>query len=58
MAALIIAKHQVSARPGARMVIAGLPEHLVQRLQTAGLDTQLTLAGTTDEAVAMLIPPA
>jgi anti-anti-sigma factor len=58
MAALIIAQHQVSGRPGARMVIAGLPEHLVQRLQTAGLDSQLTLAGTTDEAVAMLTPPA
>lgn len=58
LAALIIAQHQVSDRPGARMMIAGLPGHLLQRLQAAGLDGQFTMAGTTAEALSMLNRPA
>ncbi len=57
LAALIIAGQQVSARPGARMVVAGLPGHLVQRLQGAGLDGQFTLASTVADAVRILTPP-
>jgi anti-anti-sigma factor len=58
LAALIIARQWVSARPGARMVVAGLPGYLLQRLRTAGLDGQFTLAGTTADAVGMLAPPS
>jgi anti-anti-sigma factor len=58
LAALIIAQQQVSARPGGRMVVAGLPGHLVQRLRAAGLDGQFTLARSTAEAVGMFPPPA
>jgi anti-anti-sigma factor len=58
LAALIIARHQIGDRPGAQMVIAGLPGHLLQRLQATGLDGQFTLAGTTAEAIGMFNPPA
>jgi anti-anti-sigma factor len=58
LAALIIARQWVSARPGARMVMAGLPGYLLQRLRAAGLDGQFTLAGTTADAVGMLAPPS
>jgi anti-anti-sigma factor len=57
LAALIIARQRVSARPRARMVVAGLPRYLVQRLRAAGLDDQFTLAGTVADAVSMLAPP-
>jgi anti-anti-sigma factor len=58
LAALIIARQRVSARPGGRMVMAGLPGYLLQRLRAAGLDGQFSLAGTTDDAVGMLAPPS
>jgi anti-anti-sigma factor len=57
LAALIIARQWVSARPGARMVVAGLPGYLVQRLRAVGLDGQFTLTDTVAEAVGMLAPP-
>ncbi|HEY2693399.1 MAG TPA: ATP-binding protein [Streptosporangiaceae bacterium] len=58
LAALIIAQQQVSALPGGKLVVAGLPGHLVQRLRVAGLDGQFTLARSTAEAVAIFPPPA
>jgi anti-anti-sigma factor len=58
LAALIVAQQQVSARPSGKMVVAGLPGHLVQRLRTAGLDGQFTLARSTAEAVGTFLPPA
>jgi anti-anti-sigma factor len=54
LAALIVARQWVSARPGARMVVAGLPGYLVQRLRATGLDGQYILAGTVADAVGML----
>jgi anti-anti-sigma factor len=51
LAALVIAQQQVSDHPGARLVLAGLPGHLAQRLRDAGLDGQFTLARSTAEAV-------
>jgi anti-anti-sigma factor len=51
LAALVIAQQQVSGRPGARLVVAGLPGHLAQRLRDAGLDGQFTLARSTAEAI-------
>jgi anti-anti-sigma regulatory factor len=53
LAALIIAQQQVSALPGGKLVVAGLPGHLVQRLRVAGLDGQFTLARSTAKAVGM-----
>jgi anti-anti-sigma factor len=58
LAALMIARQQVSARPGGTMVVAALPGHLVQRLRAAGLDGEFTLAGSTAEAIGMFPPPA
>jgi anti-anti-sigma factor len=58
LAALIVAQHQVSARPDAQMVIVGLPGHLLQRLRAAGLGGQFTIAGTTAEAIGMFTSPA
>lgn len=57
LAALIIAQQQVSACPGGKLVVAGLPGLLVQRLRVAGLDGQFTLARSTAEAAGMF-PPA
>jgi anti-anti-sigma factor len=51
LAALVIARQQVSGNPGARLVVAGLPGHLAQRLRDAGLDGQFTLARSTADAV-------
>jgi anti-anti-sigma factor len=58
LAALIIAQQQVSACPGGKLVVVGLPGLLVQRLRVAGLDGQFTLARSTAEAVGMFLPPA
>jgi anti-anti-sigma factor len=57
LAALLIARQWVRARPGARMVVAGLSGYLVRRLRAAGLDGQFTLAGTAADAVGMFAPP-
>lgn len=50
LAALVTAQRWVSADRGARMVLAGLPGHLVTRLHEAGLAGRFTLAGSTAEA--------
>ena len=57
LAALIVARHQVSGHPDAQMVIVGLPGYLMQRLRAAGLDGQFATAGTTDEAIGMFTSP-
>ena len=44
LAALITAQQQVSATPGARMVLAALPAHLEQHLREANLNDRFTLA--------------
>jgi anti-anti-sigma factor len=54
LAALITARERVDARPQARMVVAGLPGHLLQRLRDAGLDGGFTWASTAAEAAGML----
>jgi anti-anti-sigma factor len=55
LAALITAQRRIAALPDARMVIAGLPGHLVPRLRDAG---GFTLAGTIADALAMAARPA
>ena len=57
LAALIMAQRQVSADPAARMVLAGLPGQLAGRLRDSGVADRLTLAGTSADAVRMLIRP-
>jgi anti-anti-sigma factor len=44
LAALITAQQQVSATPGARMILAALPAHLEQHLREANLNDRFTLA--------------
>jgi anti-anti-sigma factor len=54
LATLITVQERVDAGPQARMVVAGLPGHLLQRLRDAGLDRGFTWASTGAEAVGML----
>ena len=54
LAALISAQQRVRHHRAARMILAGLPGPLVQRLREAGLDSQFTLAGSTAAAVEAL----
>ena len=54
LARLITAQEQIDAYPGARMVVAGLPGHLRQRLRSAGLDDGFTWASTPAEALTIL----
>jgi anti-sigma regulatory factor (Ser/Thr protein kinase) len=58
LAALITARQRVSAAPPARMILAGLPDHLAKHLREAGLADRFTLADTTSAAVVTLTPPA
>ena len=58
LAALILARQQVSARSGAQMAVAGLPGHLLQRLRMAGLDGEFTLADTVADAAGMFSAPS
>jgi anti-anti-sigma factor len=58
LAALILARQQVSARPGAQMAVAGLPGHLLQRLRMAGLDGEFTLADTVADAAGTFSAPS
>jgi anti-anti-sigma factor len=58
LAALITAQQLVDNHPGARMIVAGLPGHLRQRLLTVDLPRRFTLAESVDDAKAMLNPPA
>ena len=57
LTALITAQRRISRDPAARMVLAGLPGHLVQRLHEAGVASRFTLAGTSADAVRMVVPP-
>jgi anti-anti-sigma factor len=54
LAALITAQERIGARPQAQMVVAGLPDHLLQRLRDAGLEGGFTWANTAAEALGML----
>jgi anti-anti-sigma factor len=54
LAAFITAQERVDARPQSRMVVAGLPGYLQQRLRDAGLGGGFTWASTAAEAVGML----
>ena len=54
LAALITAQQRISARPPARMVLAGLPGHLAQHLRDNGLASRFTMA---DETTAPLVRP-
>jgi anti-anti-sigma factor len=58
LAALITAQQRVSARPGAQLILAGLPGQLMQRLQDTGMAGRFTIAGTTADAIHQLGPPA
>jgi anti-anti-sigma factor len=53
LAALISAQRWIDADPGARMVLAGLPGHLVRRLRDAGQADRFLLAASTAQAVSM-----
>jgi len=54
LAALIIAQQRISASPPARMVLAGLPDHLSRHLRQARLADRFTLAGTSAAAAGTL----
>jgi anti-anti-sigma factor len=54
LTALIAAQRRVSAAPGARMMLAGLPDHLNRSLRQAGLADQFTLADSPAAAAASL----
>jgi anti-anti-sigma factor len=54
LAALITAQQRISASPPARMVLAGLPEHLARHLRDNGLADRFTMA---DSAAAAAGPP-
>jgi anti-sigma regulatory factor (Ser/Thr protein kinase)/ABC-type transporter Mla MlaB component len=58
LAALITAQQQISASPPARMILAGLPDHLAKHLREADLADRFTLADTPAAAVRTLTPPA
>jgi anti-sigma regulatory factor (Ser/Thr protein kinase)/anti-anti-sigma regulatory factor len=59
LAALIIAQQQmINAAPPARMILAGLPDHLAKHLGEADLADRFTLADTAAAAVRTLTPPA
>ena len=57
LTALITAQRLISCDPAARMVLAGLPSYLIQRLHEIGVAGRFTLAGTNAEAVKMAVPP-
>jgi anti-anti-sigma factor len=54
LAALITAQQRVSARPPARMVLAGLPDHLEKHLRQARLADRFTLAASSAAAAGEL----
>jgi anti-anti-sigma factor len=54
LTALIAAQRRVGAAPGARMMLAGLPDHLNRSLRQAGLADQFTLADSAAAAAAAL----
>jgi anti-sigma regulatory factor (Ser/Thr protein kinase)/anti-anti-sigma regulatory factor len=58
LAALITAQQLVDNRPGGRMIVAGLPGHLRQRLLGADLPRRFTLAESVDDAKGMFNSPA
>jgi anti-sigma regulatory factor (Ser/Thr protein kinase) len=58
LAALITAQQRINAAPPARMVLAGLPDHLAKHLREPGLADRFTLADTNAAAVRTLTPPA
>jgi anti-sigma regulatory factor (Ser/Thr protein kinase)/anti-anti-sigma regulatory factor len=58
LAALITAQQRISVSPPARMVLAGLPDHLAKHLREASLADRFTLADTPAAAVRTLTPPA
>jgi anti-anti-sigma factor len=58
LAALITAQQLVDNHPDARMIVAGLPGHLRQRLLTADLPRRFTLAESVDDAKGTFNPPA
>lgn len=57
LAALLTAQQHITASPGAQMILAALPGHLRQRLTDGDLASGFTLAGSTADAISMLIPP-
>ena len=57
LTALITAQRRISRDPAARMVLAGLPGHLIQRLHEAGVASRFTLAGTNADAIKMAVSP-
>jgi anti-anti-sigma factor len=57
LTALITAQRRISRDPAARLVLAGLPAHLVHRLHEAGVASRFTLADTNTDAVSMAVLP-
>jgi anti-anti-sigma factor len=54
LAALISAQRWIDADPAARMVLVGLPRHLVRRLRDAGHAARFSLAASTAQAGRMV----
>jgi anti-anti-sigma factor len=54
LAALITAQQRINASPPARMVLAGLPDHLSRHLRQARLAGRFTLAGSSAAAAGTL----
>jgi anti-anti-sigma factor len=57
LAALITVQRRISRAPAARMILAGLPGHLIQRLSEADVASRFTLASTNADAVRMAVLP-
>ena len=57
LAALVTAQQRISRDRSARMIVAGLPGPLAERLHEAGLAGQFTLADSTAAAVTALTSP-
>jgi len=57
LAALVTAQQRISHDRSARMIVAGLPGPLAERLHEAGLAGQFTLADSTAAAVTALTSP-
>lgn len=58
VAALLTARQHASSHQPAQMIMASLPEPLLQRLNDSGLARQLPIAHTVDDAIRQLITPS
>jgi anti-anti-sigma factor len=57
LAALITSQQRISSHPPAKMILAGLPGHLIQHLRDTGLAGRFVLADIIADAIRELSPP-